>query len=74
MEKRWTDKNTDLATLTDRIGDFFKERDFEAIKGEIPSGYSILAENSPKFRLDGYVSVAIEGKPDDLSVKLELTK
>ena len=74
MEKRWTNKNTDLATLTDHVGNFFKERDFEAIKGEIPSGYSILAENSPKFRLDGYVSVAIEGKPDDFTVKLELSK
>ena len=74
MEKRWTDKNTDLVILTDHIGDFFKERDFEAIKGEIPSGYSILAENSPKFRLDGYVSVAIEGKPDDFIIKLELSK
>lgn len=73
MEKRWTNKNVDLASLADRIGDFFKERDFEAVKGETATGYQILAEDSPSFRLGGCVSVAIDGKPDDFMVKLELT-
>jgi hypothetical protein len=72
MEKRYTNKNIDLALLTTRIGNFFKERDFEAIKGETAEGYHILAEDSPSFRLDGCVSVAIEGKPEDFTVKLEL--
>lgn len=74
MKKRWTNKNVDLASLTTYIGNFFKERDFEAIKGEKPTGYHIFAENSPYFKLDGYVSVTIEGKPDDFTVKLELCK
>lgn len=72
MEKRWTDENVDLVLLTTRIGNFFKERDFEAIKGETPTGYHIFAENSPGFKLVGYVSVSIEGKPNDFAVKLEL--
>jgi len=72
MEKRWTNKNVDLPLLTSQIGNFFKERDFEAIKGETPTGYQILAEGSPYFRLEGHVSVTIEGKPDDFFVKLEL--
>jgi hypothetical protein len=74
MEKRWTNKNVDLALLTARIGDFFKERDFEAMKGETAAGYQILAEDSPSFRLGGCVSVTIEGKKDDFTVKLELFK
>jgi hypothetical protein len=72
MEKRWTNKNVDLTLLTTRIGDFFKERDFEAMKGKTATGYQILAEDSPIFRLGGFVSVTIEGKPDDFTVKLEL--
>lgn len=74
MEKRWIDKNVDLSLLTTHLGSFFKERDFEAIKGKTPKGHQILAENSPRFRLDGYVSVTIEGKPGDFVVKLELCK
>jgi hypothetical protein len=72
MDKRWTGKNVDLASLTTRIGEFFKERDFDAIKGETPTGHQIYAEKSPHFKLIGYVSVSIEGKPDDFTVKLEL--
>jgi hypothetical protein len=71
MEKRWTDKSVDLTLLATHIGSFFKERDFEAIKGETPTGYKILAENSPSFKLLGCVSVSIEGKPDDFVIKLE---
>jgi hypothetical protein len=74
MQKKWTDKNVDLVLLATHIGNFFKEKDFEAIKGEIPNGYQIFAENSPYFRLDGYVSVTIEGKSDDFTIKLELCR
>jgi len=71
MEKTWTDKNVDLELLTTQIGNFFKEKDFNAIKGETPTGYQILAEDSPHFRLDGYVSVTIEGNPNRFTVKFE---
>jgi hypothetical protein len=74
MQKRWTNRNIDLTLLTNRIGSFFKERDFEAIKGEIATGFNILAEDSPHFKLDGYVDVKIEGKPEDFAVKIELCR
>ena len=74
MQKRWTNRNIDLALFATRIGEFFKEKDFEAIKGESSGGYQIFAENSPYFRLEGYVSLAIEGGPNDFSVTLELCK
>ena len=71
MERRWEMKNVDLEMLTVRIGDFFKERDFEAIGEKNPTNYQILAKNSPIFRLLGHVSVIIEGKPEDFVIKLE---
>ncbi len=74
MQKRWTNRNIDLALLTTRIGEFFKEKDFEAIKGETPAGYQILAENSTHIKLEGYISLLVEGKPNDFNVKLELCK
>jgi len=72
MQENWISKNVDLALLTTRIGSFFKTRDFEAIKGEIPSGYQIFASNSPHFKLEGYVSVSVVGQPGDFVVKLDL--
>lgn len=72
MHKNWKEKNVNLALLITRIGDFFKAKDFEAVKGEIPTGYQILAESPPYFKRSEYVSVTVEGKPDDFTVKLEL--
>jgi len=72
MQRSWTGRNVDLALLTKRIGDFFKEKDFEAIKGQTPTSYQILAEDSPYFRLQGYVSVTIEGRPENFTIKLDL--
>lgn len=72
MERRWDNKNVDLELLTTYIGEFLKNKDFEAMKGQIPTGYQIFAENSPHFKLNGYISIAIEGKPNDFTVRLEL--
>jgi len=72
MQKSWKGKNIDLALFTTQIGEFFKAKDFEAIKGKIPNGYQIFAEDSPYFKVDGYVSVIVEGKPDDFVVKYDL--
>lgn len=72
MHKDWKGKNVDLGLLTSRIGDFFKTKDFQAIKGEIPTGYQILAEDSPHFKISGYVSAAVEGTPNDFVVKFDL--
>jgi len=74
MRKNWKEKNVDLALLTTGIGDFFKEKDFEAIKGEMPTGYQILAQDSPHFKIIGYVSATVEGNPDDFTVDFELNE
>lgn len=72
MQKRWKGKNVNLALLTTRIGDFFKVKDFQAIKGKTPTGYQMLAEDSPYFKIDGYVNVTVEGTPNDFVVKFDL--
>jgi hypothetical protein len=72
MERKWDMKNVDLNLLTVRIGDFFKERDFEVIGEKTSINYQVLAENSLAFRLLGFVNVTIEGKPEDFVIKLEL--
>jgi hypothetical protein len=74
MERKWDTKNVDLNLLTVRIGDFFKERDFEVIGEKTPRNYQVLAKNSPSFRLLGFVDVTIEGKPEDFVIKLELVE
>jgi hypothetical protein len=72
MQKNWKGKNVDLEFLTTHIGDFFKAKDFEAVKGEIPTGYQIFAGDSPYFRIHGYVSTTVEGKPNDFTIEFKL--
>jgi len=71
-ERKWTMNNVDLDQFTLRIGDFFGKRDFDVVRDKIPTGFQILSDNSSRFKLIGYVSVTVEGKPDDFTVKLEL--
>ncbi|MDI6690255.1 MAG: hypothetical protein QME50_00085 [Candidatus Bathyarchaeota archaeon] len=72
MRKSWRNRNVDLELLAKCIGDFFKEKDFEAVKGKIANGYQILADDSPHFKLDGYVNVTIEGRPSNFVISLDL--
>ena len=72
MQKNWKEKNVDLEFLITHIGDFFKVNDFEAVRGEIPTGYQIFARDSLYFRIRGYVSVTVEGKPDDFTIEFKL--
>jgi len=74
MERRWVAKNVDLELLTNSIVDFLKTLDFEIVSGETASEYAIFAGDSPHFQIDGYVSVTIQGKPEDFTVKMELNK
>lgn len=72
MQTRWEGRNVNLELLAERIGEFFRERRFEAIRGKASTGFEILAENSHLFEMQGYVDVIIQGKPDDFAVTFEL--
>jgi len=73
MQRNWVGKNIDLSLLTTQMGEFFRVNNFEAVKGEIPSGYQIFAGGSPRFKISGCVSVTIEGTSDDFTVNFELS-
>lgn len=72
--KKWLGKNVDLALLTEHIGNFFKINDFEAIRGETQNGYKIIAAKSPRFSIEGYICLTIEGKPEDFIIKCDLCR
>jgi len=71
MRKNWLNANVDLTLLTERIGDFFKANDFEAIKGETNRGYEILAQDSSRYKFSGYISIKIQGDPKEFFIELE---
>ena len=71
MERKWADKNVDLARFTIHVGEFFKKNDFEAYKEKLENGFKIEALDSPKYKMDGLVTVTIEGDPNNLKVTLE---
>ena len=71
MQRSWNGRNVDLALFTACISDFFKEKDFEVVNEEISTGYQILAEGPLYIKLLGYLTVTIEGSPDDFAVKID---
>jgi len=71
MERKWNMKNVDLELLSEKLEDFFKERKFQIISEKTSGNYKITVGNSPSFKLLGLLSVVVEGRPDDFSVKLE---
>ena len=71
MERKWTDKNVDLARFATHVGEFFKKYDFEAYKDTLENGFKIQALDSSKYKMEGSVTVTIEGDPNNLNVKLE---
>ena len=74
MKRNWTNKNVNLKTLIDTIGEFFKEKDFEAVKMQTEDGYKILAGDSTYYKFTGTVTLTLEGKPDNFIISLELSK
>jgi hypothetical protein len=70
--KNWTNKHVDLEKLIDTIGEFFKAKDFEALKTQTENGYQILAGDSAYYKFTGVVTLTLEGKPDNFSINVEL--
>jgi len=70
MERKWANKQVDLKLLTTELAKFIKERNFEAIKGESPTGFQIFAEHSTVYRFNECAEISVEGKPSDFKVSL----
>jgi len=74
MQRSWTNKNVNLETLIDTIGEFFKAKDFEAVKMQTEDRYKILAWDSTYYKFTGTVTLTLEGKPDNFIISLELSR
>ncbi len=70
MQRRWTEKNVDLALLSECVEDFFKDRGFSTRKEESAGEYTILWA-SPRVRnvRDG-MTARIFGNPNDFVVEI----
>jgi hypothetical protein len=73
MERRFTNEGINLASFTDALVDFFVAKNFEVILGETEKGFQILAYDSPQVKLNGHVSVRIEGEKNDFKVDFKLS-
>jgi len=72
LERRWKNRNVNIDLLVNSLVDFFKEMDFGIVKGKTSTGYAIIASDSSIFQINGYVTVEIEGKPEDFTIKFEV--
>ncbi|MDH5437594.1 MAG: hypothetical protein OEX76_01690 [Candidatus Bathyarchaeota archaeon] len=70
MQRQWTGKNVDLALLSERVEDFFRNRGFLTEKNESAGEYTILwAPPRVGIRRDA-MKAGVFGKPNDFVVEI----
>ena len=74
MQRGWTNRNVDIDLFKERIRGFFENNDFEISVDESGDTHHLVACGSLKYRINGQVSVAISGTPQDFSMTLEQEK
>lgn len=74
MQRGWTNRNVDIDLFKERIREFFENNDFEISIDESGDTYHLVAGGSLKYRMNGQVSIAIAGTPQDFSITLEQEK
>ena len=74
MQRGWTNRNVDIDLFKERIREFFENNDFEISVDESGDTHRLVASGSLKYRINGQVSVAIAGTPQDFSITLEQEK
>jgi hypothetical protein len=72
MQKTWLNRNIDLNMLAEKIEEFFKDNNFDIAANTTNNVYQLLAKNSPYYLVNGQVSVTINGKPEELSITINL--
>jgi len=71
MQRAWTNRNVDLNAFKEKIHEFFEKNGFDVIVNEYKNTYHLLASGSPNYRINGQISVTLEGTPQDFSIRLE---
>ncbi len=71
MQKSWTNQNINIHTLMERIIKYLEKEDFDLTVYQEEKGYTIIAENSKKYDLEGGISIQIEGEPNEFTIKMK---
>ncbi|MGB9778854.1 MAG: hypothetical protein ACPLW8_05565 [Candidatus Bathyarchaeales archaeon] len=71
MYKSWTNQNVDLSTLTEKLANFLENEEFDITVYKEEKGYSITANNSPKYQIEGYITIQVNGEPNNFSIRME---
>ncbi|NIR86990.1 hypothetical protein GWO13_05215 [Candidatus Bathyarchaeota archaeon] len=70
MQRQWTGKNVNLALLSERVEDFFKDRGFSTEKDESAGEYTILWAPPRVRNIRDGMTVRIFGNPNDFVVEI----
>ena len=74
MQRYWTNRDIDLELFWKKISEFLQGKDFEVAVDQSKNPHNLVAEGSPKYRIDGCVSVTLTGTPQDFSIIIELER
>ena len=69
MQRRWIKKNVDLALLSERIENFFRDKGFKIAKDWSASKYTVSAKPQQGVRILGRVIVRILGDSNDFLIE-----
>jgi len=70
MQRRWTEKNVNLALLSECVEDFFKDRGFSTEKDELAGGYTIRWAPPRVRNMRDAMTAKILGNPNDFVVEI----
>jgi hypothetical protein len=75
MQRRWTDQNVDLDSLSDSIEDFFKSKNYLPTKtGTTRERIISWLPGRTGMHIKKPICVRITGEPDDFTVDLEASE
>lgn len=69
MQGRWVGKNVDLALLSERIENFFKDKGFKTAKDWSPPEYTISARPQRGIGILGRVIIRVLGDSNDFLIE-----
>ncbi|MEM3616533.1 MAG: hypothetical protein QXJ31_01285 [Candidatus Bathyarchaeia archaeon] len=74
MKRYWSNRNIDLKALKEEVIELLKEDYFDIDTHEMEDAYQIIAKSSPNYNLDGHVIITLQGKPEEVSIEIELQR
>ena len=69
MQRRWVGKNIDMALLSERIKNLYRDKGFKASRDGSASGYTITAKPQQRAGILEHVIIGISGDSDDFLIE-----